>query len=332
MKYEHVFSVKDSMAVPLDPIELSSGGFLERQHLQEWLVANPEVLGDDVMILATEFDRWQSYSGVAKKDRLDILAIDSSGRLLIAELKRGQATSHVDLQALKYAAGVSRFDPETLSNAHQRFLISRGELHVSFVDAKERLDDHIDGPLEQETWIQPRITLIAHGFDESVTNTVVWLSEAGLDIALLRYQLYATGGDPLFVVSQMYPTPETEEFILAPRREEVGQTKAKTKTEQRRKDAVKILAAENALEVGTSLHLEPSGINEDLREEFKKWLSADPSRAEGSWTGDISAPIEWAYDQTRRKPSTFATQALEAATGIRRSLNGSQWWNLDDGR
>ena len=291
MQYEHVFSVKGSTAVPLMKVQLSDAGFMERQHLQEWLVANPEVLGDDVKIVAIEFDRWQTFAGDVKKDRLDILAIDSSGRLLIAELKRGQATSHVDLQSLKYAAAVSRFDPETLTQAYQRFLNSRTEREVTIEEAKQRLEDHIDGPLEQETWLQPRIALIAHGFDESVTNTVVWLSEAGLDIALLRYQLYGTSGDPLFVISQMYPTPETEEFILAPRRDEVEQTKAKAKTEQRQKDAVKILAAENALEIGTTLHLEPSGINEDLRESCKEWLSEDPSREEGFWTGDVSAPI-----------------------------------------
>jgi hypothetical protein len=332
MQYEHVFSVKDSIAVPLTPIDLASAGFMERQHLQEWLVNNPTVLGEDVRIVAIEFDKWQTYTGGLKKDRLDVLAIDSGGRLVVAELKRGPSTSHVDLQALKYAAAVSRFDPETLIEAHRRFLSARSGTPIDTEMAAQALEDHIDGPLELETLRQPRVVLVAHSFDESVTNTVVWLSESGLDIVLLRYQLYATSGEPLFVVSQMYPTPETEEFILAPRREEVEQTKAKTKSGQRQKDAVKVLAAEGAIEIGTKLHLKPSGINEDLREGLAQWLAADPVRAEGIWTGDPAEPIEWAYNGERGKPSSFATQALEEATGIERALNGAEWWALDNGQ
>jgi alkylated DNA nucleotide flippase Atl1 len=331
MQYEHVFSVKDSTAIPLNPIDLSAVGFLERQHLQEWIVANPTVLGDDVKIVTVEFDRWQTFTGDAKKDRLDILAIDSGGRLVIAELKRGAATSHVDLQALKYAAAVSRFDPDTLIDAHHRFLEHRLTEAITRATAKAHLEAHIDGPLESETWSQPRIVLVAHSYDESVTNTVVWLSESGLDIVLLRYQLYATAADPLFVVSQMYPTPETEQFVLAPRREEVEQTKEKTKAEQRQKDSVKILAAEGALEVNTPLHLEPSGVNEELREAVARWLDEDATRAEGHWTGDPAAPIYWAYKGGKGKPSTFASEALELATGVKRALNGAAWWVTDDG-
>lgn len=330
MKYEHVFSVRDAKAVPLDPIELASVGFMERQHLQEWIVANPSVLGEDVRIVAVEFDRWQTFSGDSKKDRLDILAIDSTGRLVVVELKRGEASSYVDLQVLKYAAAVSRFDPDSLVDAHSRFLASRGEMVTDEI-AREGLEDHVGGALELEKLRQPRIVLVAHGFDESVTNTVVWLSESGLDIVLMRYQLYRTPSEPLFVISQLYPTPDTEEFTLTPRREEAEQAKAKAKSEQRQQDAVKILAAEGALEPGTRLHLDPSGINEDLRSQVAEWLAEDPRRGEGIWTGDPFEPIKWAYTGTRGKPSTFATQALGEATGAKRALNGSMWWRLDDG-
>lgn len=332
MNYEHVFSIAGNKAVPLAQTELAAEGFLERQHLQEWLIQNPQILGDDVMIVTSEFDRWQTSAGDSKKDRLDVLGIDSAGQLVLAELKRGPAASHVDLQALKYAALVSRFDPDTLVDAHRRFMTAQQDRDVDHDEARISLEQHIEGPLEADKWVQPSIVLVANSFAENITNTVVWLSEAGLDIVLVRYQLYGTQTNPLLVVSQMYPTPETEEFILAPKREEIEQTKAKVQSEKRRRDAVKILAAEKALALGTRLHLEPHGINENLREAVNEWLTEEPTRAEGSWTGDPSEPVEWAYTGTRGKPSTFATQALENAAGVRRSLNGSRWWCLEDGR
>lgn len=238
MQYEHVFSIAGSRAIPLRHTELASEGFLERQHLQEWLIQNPQILGDDILIVTSEFDRWQTAAGDPKKDRLDVLGIDSTGQLVLAELKRGPAASHVDLQALKYAALVSRFDPDTLVDAHRRFLSAHGNGEVDEDEARISLEQHLDGPLEAEKWVQPSIVLLANSFAENITNTVVWLSEAGLDIVLMRYQLYGTETYPLLVVSQMYPTPKTEEFILAPKREEVEQTKAKAKTDKRQREDV----------------------------------------------------------------------------------------------
>ena len=45
MQYEHVFSVVGAKAEPLAQTDLASAGFLERQHFQEWLLVNPQVLG-----------------------------------------------------------------------------------------------------------------------------------------------------------------------------------------------------------------------------------------------------------------------------------------------
>ena len=45
MEYEHVFSVVGAKAQPLAQTDLASSGFLECQRLQEWLLANPQILG-----------------------------------------------------------------------------------------------------------------------------------------------------------------------------------------------------------------------------------------------------------------------------------------------
>ena len=45
MQYERVFSIVGAKAQPLAQTDLASFGFLECQHLQEWLLANPQILG-----------------------------------------------------------------------------------------------------------------------------------------------------------------------------------------------------------------------------------------------------------------------------------------------
>ena len=74
----------------------------ERQHIQEWVRTNPDILGEDLLIVSIEFDRFSNSD-----DRLDILALDRSGNLVIIELKRNSAARYADLQAIRYAAMVS---------------------------------------------------------------------------------------------------------------------------------------------------------------------------------------------------------------------------------
>ena len=59
--------------------------------------------------------------------------------------------------------------------------------------------------------------LLAEEFPWSVTSTVVWLNEMGLDLTLMRYQAYRTGaGEIVLTVSQLYPVREVADFEVAP--------------------------------------------------------------------------------------------------------------------
>jgi RecB family endonuclease NucS len=93
--------VAGATAIPATPISLSEAGFTERNHLQEWVIAHPEMLGPGVMVVTLEFDHWRSAAGTHERDRLDVLGLDRDGRLVVAELKRDVAPDTVEMQALK---------------------------------------------------------------------------------------------------------------------------------------------------------------------------------------------------------------------------------------
>jgi hypothetical protein len=124
---EHVFTVSGATATPADPITLAEAGLTERSHLQEWVTAHPEILGESVMVVTLEFDRWRTAAGSPERDRLDVLGLDRDGRLVVAELKRDIAPDTVEMQALKYAALASRFTREALASEHAKYLTRRGE-------------------------------------------------------------------------------------------------------------------------------------------------------------------------------------------------------------
>lgn len=48
----------------------------EREHLQEWLAHQPDVLGEDLLIIQKEFD---GFDGT--RERLDLLALDKENRV-----------------------------------------------------------------------------------------------------------------------------------------------------------------------------------------------------------------------------------------------------------
>jgi hypothetical protein len=58
-----VFTVEGSVAKAATAIPLAEAGLKERQHLQEWVRANPQILGPDVMIVTLEFGRWAGKTG-----------------------------------------------------------------------------------------------------------------------------------------------------------------------------------------------------------------------------------------------------------------------------
>jgi RecB family endonuclease NucS len=120
---EVLFEVDANEATLVDRVELSDVELQERAHLQEWILAHPAILGPGVEIIASEFDRWQTSAGDPVLDRLDILAVDPAGRIVVAELKRGIAPHAVHMQALNYAAMVSRLH----ARGHRRALFSHQE-------------------------------------------------------------------------------------------------------------------------------------------------------------------------------------------------------------
>jgi hypothetical protein len=55
---DHLFAFAGRLATLISPTGLAAEELLERQHLQEWVIGNPQVLGESVLVITSEFDRW----------------------------------------------------------------------------------------------------------------------------------------------------------------------------------------------------------------------------------------------------------------------------------
>lgn len=326
----HLFQTDAGSATALRKTILAALGLRERQHLQEWVIANPSVMGKDLMIVTSEYDSWRGSDGVASKDRLDVLAMEPSGRLVVAELKRDEDRD-VHLQAINYAALVSRFDLDTLAEAHARFLSARG--NPTDVDAaRERLQEHVE-EWDAEALRDPRIVLIAANFPRIVTHTAVWLSERQLDITLVQVGLWHAGDQIIGSFQQLYPVPALEEFTLAPARQEAAAIRARVEERTRRGRSLDRLVAADALSIGTILSIVPeTRLTPQERQAVGSWVAEQPARGRATYNGDPQQGLTWEVDGSRWSPSGLAKHVVEQATGHRpHVIGGPRWWATPEG-
>ena len=93
----------------INPMSFVSIGIKERDDLEEWVIANPELLGERLLIITFEFDRFDKSNR-----RLDVLALDQSSVLVVIELKLDIERSLADLQAIRYAAFCSTMNMDDI--------------------------------------------------------------------------------------------------------------------------------------------------------------------------------------------------------------------------
>ena len=214
---EVLLTAQGGAAKPVERATLAGLELQERAHLQEWLLANPSILGAGVQVVTCEYDRWQSASGDAVADRLDILAIGPDGRLVVVELKRGAAPHTIHMQAVNYAAMVSRLTLGDVAELYAAFRTRRGQP----MDAESALTLlTTQFLLTSETIRRPRIVLVASDFPPAVTASVVWLNEQDVDLSLIRFRPYRLEDGQLVVsFNRLFPVPDVEEFTIGRRAE-----------------------------------------------------------------------------------------------------------------
>lgn len=334
MNDELLFHVEGNVASRAARLSLAEAGLREMEHLQEWILANPDIIGEDILVITAEFDRWLpnavSRSNRAVRDRLDVLGLDATGQLVVAELKRDRAADTVEMQAVKYAAMVSQFTPDLLAQAFAAHLSSRGE-ETTHADARSALEDHAGGALDLKVLRRPRIVLIAGEFLDTTTTSAVWLTQMGVEVDLVRYQAYRTPGGLVVTTSKIWPLDEAEDLVVRPEeREEVEETQR----ERRRSRSVVVRLIEAGLIADGApmkFTVAPSQLAGALRADVEAWIAEEPTRGQASWINSNPRCLRWELDGSEHSASGLVGRIVEQATGQRVNVTGPLWWEDDEG-
>jgi alkylated DNA nucleotide flippase Atl1 len=335
MGQDLVYLVEGSSATPAVRVSLAEAGLTEREDLQEWVVAHPEVIADGVRVITIEYDRWSTGSGTSARQRLDVLGLDRAGRLVVVELKR-ERDRDIHLQALTYAALVSRFTIATLASVHADFLSRRGQ-PTSPDEAMAHLRDHVEGDFDAELLVNPRIVLLAADHPPQVVTAVDWLCTVSghrLSIELRTMSAWRVGDQIAVQFDSMYPVVGIDDMLLSPTEANATTTTVAEKTTEatRAANTVQRIIENGLLAIGAPLTLQPTTeIPADTRAAIEAWVAEEPSRGRAAWTADSAGPLRWEGDGNTWRPTTLIRHIIKQASGLDRGGRGPAWWITEAG-
>ncbi len=297
----------------------------ERDHLQEWLVHQPDALGEDLLILQKEFDGFDET-----RERLDLLALDKVGNLVVIENKLDDSGRDVTWQALKYTAYVSGLTKSQIVEIHQHYL----DRYCGGGNAVARICEFMEVEELEETVLNPgngqRMIFIAANFRREVTATVLWLLSRGIRAQCFRVLPFAYEDEIFIDLQQIIPPPEAADYMIGISSKEVEETAVQGT--QKRRHELRMQFWAKAL---AKLREDGIAIFGNISPTKDHWLSAGSGVRACPWqmifgkgeariqlalSRSDAAENKWLFDQLHAEQS-----AIEAAFGA-----ALEWRRMDD--
>lgn len=289
----------------------------EHERLHALLRDQPEVVEDGLLVIAEHFGDWSDG------ERVDLLALDGTGRLVLIELMRDD-DDYMELRALRNAAMVANMTFDQVVEHHSDYLRSRGVAR----DPRRALIDFLEQETIDEPQIEsrrPRIVLVGREFSADLTASVLWLIESGIELRCVRVRPYSSGEGVMLDIAQVIPLSGTGDYATRMRRKA---HEDEMRSGRRRERTVQTLARQGAVKGGTELVIFAASL--DTREA----IDLDDPRYHAE-LGDHPTAVDnvlWAYDG-KRYSLTSLTEKMRSEHGIPvpdGPLNGYMFWCLAD--
>ncbi len=247
----------------LEPVEFD--GRVSEADLERWLVRNPELSGEPLLVLDSQLAEFAE-----DKDRLDILALDQSGEIVLLELKVDGAFRVTDLQALAYAAGYSAVKPGHYAAILRNRWKKENRPESTLDDAKGAIVEFVDVLDEFDEWLpskRVRIKLVAPSYPKRVLHTVRWLGDVyAMPIEAIQVQLFEdSAGCYHLTFERLLPLKSDDAFDLTVRDTE---ERIATTRQLRKPPILRSLLAAEVIQDGQELWLSPNVLPSDARELF----------------------------------------------------------------
>ena len=195
-------------AADMEEVDFTSVGLKERRDIQEWIAANPGILGQDLLVIAKEYSKFD-----LTRERLDLLAVALDGQLVIIEIKRDDTGDDVHWQAIKYASYFHNVNTNDIVDLFAQYQ------DIEEDEARQQLMEYTDSDEDLNRLNEnQRIILASHRFAPPVTSAALWLNrQAKRDVVtcvqLTPYRDHES--DQLYLLSNtIIPVPGAESYFI----------------------------------------------------------------------------------------------------------------------
>lgn len=164
---------------------LRAEGRTEPYDLEPWLASNPEIIGNDIMIIGRQV--------MTKSGPIDLLGIDRSGNTVIIEIKRTEVPRETLAQAIDYASDVVDWTAERLGEICSDY--TKRTFEEAFNEAFPDID--LENLSLNST---QRIVLVGFSIEASLERMIEWLSDSygvSLNAIVLSYVKTKSGDELL---------------------------------------------------------------------------------------------------------------------------------------
>lgn len=319
-----IFSISSNLdkASKISESSFTGLNIWERQHIEEWVRTNPEMLGEDLLVVSIEFDRFSNSS-----DRLDVLAVDRLGNLVVIELKRDSAAGYADLQAIRYAAMVSSMTVEVLIPYYIAYRKKYYDETLSEGEAQDQIVEFVESDSFTELSNKPRIILCSEGFSQEITATVLWLRESDIDISCVKITPYKVDEKVVIVPKVVIPLEEAKQYLIdIKRKEEVKEQSGR----KYRPKTMKILIENNLVQEGDKIFLKNGLPSHVTYEEDNPIFKAEITGKLGQ-----SNAVKWANDGEEYSISALAWKIFKDTHPDKKDpggVNGNWHWVNEAGK
>lgn len=195
-----LWKITDKGPSPVKETRFKDEKLLE-EHVEDWIAQRPKVLGEPLLI----FGRQVIIPDT--KDRLDLLAVDPHGMIVVIELKRGQLKDPVDVQSLRYASYLAKWRFEDFENVARNYFGKVGDPEFNFNDIYESFCSESGVDTIPDLNQDQRIIIVGSAVREKLGSVALWLRDHNVNIKLIEVTAYKEG-DAIFIEpSTIVPLP-----------------------------------------------------------------------------------------------------------------------------
>ena len=193
-----MWSVGDGRkAEPLSPLKQMP----TELEFEELLVANPEMLEPGLRLIGRQTPTQTGW--------LDLLAVDTDGRLVVFELKRGMFAREAVTQVLDYASGLDGMSTAELAEHVAR---QSGEGGIEQIDDFEQWYADNFGGNDLARLLPPRMVLVGLGVDAAAERMARFISAGPVDISIATFHGFQHDGERL-LARQLEVEPEKRNAV-----------------------------------------------------------------------------------------------------------------------